>query len=94
MAKETPDEKFVKANTKKHKSKSFWTLTKIAIVAFFIIGFVLGVFTTNQIIDPALGLAQQSDYNALLTENRLCDSQLDSCTLCLQENDLDLGDCN
>ena len=78
---------------RKKKKKSIWTMQRIAMLVIFLVGFALGVYVTNQFIDPTLDLSFANENAELLSKNQQLDTLNDAYYSCLQIFEIDPATC-
>jgi len=71
----------------------FWDTQKILLVGVFILGLILGIVLTNQVIDPFINNGIISDQNSLAELNTRLDSRNDELYNCLLENEIAPSSC-
>ena len=72
----------------------FWDTQKILLVGVFVIGLIIGIAITNQVIDPIINEGIVSDQNSLSELNTRLDSRNDELYNCLLENEINPSSCN
>ena len=78
---------------KKKKGKGFWSFQRISLLVVFLLGLSIGVFVTNQYIDPSLDSSLSEDITQLQTINQELDSANDKYYSCLQTFEIDPATC-
>ena len=71
----------------------FWDTQKILLVGVFVIGLIIGIAITNQVIDPIINEGIVSDQNSLSELNTRLDSRNDELYNCLLENEINPSSC-
>ena len=72
----------------------FWDTQKILLVGVFVIGLIIGIAITNQVIDPIINEGIVSDQNSLSELNTRLDLRNDELYNCLLENEINPSSCN
>ena len=72
----------------------FWDTQKILLVGVFVIGLIIGIAITNQVIDPIINEGIVSDQNSLSELNTRLDSRNDALYNCLLENEINPSSCS
>jgi len=72
----------------------FWDTQKILLVGVFVIGLIIGIAITNQVIDPIINEGIVSDQNSLSELNTRLDSRNDELYNCLLENEINPSSCS
>ena len=80
---------------RKGKSSFFGSLFQklLPFLVIFVIGLAVGVYVTNQFIDPALNVGASQEKKLLEERNVVLDQQVDSYYTCLQTFAIDPQTC-
>jgi len=78
---------------KKKKGKSFWNFQRISLLVVFLVGLAIGVYITNQFIDPTFNASTAEENTQLAEINQRLDSQNDKYYSCLQIFEIDPESC-
>ena len=76
------------------EKEPFWDTQRILLVGVFVIGLIIGIGITNQVIDPFINEGVISDQNTLSELNTRLDSRNDELYNCLLENEINPSSCN
>ena len=74
------------------KSSGFWSFSRILFIVIFLVGFVAGIITMNQ-ISPFFENSGGADCTNIQAANSTLDKQIDSCTSCLNSQGINPQTC-